>query len=40
MRDRNLAQIFENSFANTLDTTVFSHTTTPLSTFIITGIKY
>lgn len=35
--DNNLAVLFKNCLPSTLDTTIFSHTTNPLDTFIITG---
>ena len=37
LADQDIAKMFINCFPNTLDTTVYNHTSDPLDSFIITG---
>ena len=37
LADKDIAKMFMNCFPNTLDTTVYNHTSDPLDSFIITG---
>lgn len=39
MKNADTAQLFENAFPNTLDTTVQYHNAEQVDTFIITGIS-